>query len=61
MFKQFNNHIMKRLTILILLVIISNSVLFSQSAKPNKLGLFGDFVGVVTFSGMNHGFVYNIF
>lgn len=47
---------MKRLSISILLLIFFNSVLFSQSAKPSKVGLIGDFVGVVTFSGMNHGF-----
>ena len=47
---------MKRLIISVLLVIVFNSVLFSQSAKPSKVGLIGDFVGVVTFSGMNHGF-----
>ena len=47
---------MKRLSISILLVMFFNSALFSQSAKPSKVGLIADFVGVVTFSGMNHGF-----
>ena len=47
---------MKRLSKYILFLLFFNSALFSQSAKPNKVGLIGDFVGVVTFSGMNHGF-----
>jgi hypothetical protein len=51
--KQLN---MKRLLIIIFCIFLFNSASFSQSAKPNKVGLIGDFVGVVTFSGMNHGF-----
>ncbi len=39
----------------ILLIISFNSSIYSQPAKPNKVGQFGDFVGVVKFGGMLEG------
>lgn len=39
----------------ILLIISFNSSIYSQPAKPNKVGQFGDFVGVVNFGGMLEG------
>ena len=45
---------MKKL-VTILLIILFNSAIYSQPAKPNKVGQFGDFVGVVKFGGMLEG------
>ena len=45
---------MKKL-VTILLIISFNSSIYSQPAKPNKVGQFGDFVGVVKFGGMLEG------
>jgi len=45
---------MKKL-ITFLLIISFNSSIYSQPAKPNKVGQFGDFVGVVNFGGMLEG------
>ena len=45
---------MKKL-ITFLLIISFNSSIYSQPAKPNKVGQFGDFVGVVKFGGMLEG------
>ena len=50
-----NYHYMKKYFISILLIVIFNSTIYSQNAKPNKVGQFGDFVGIVTFGGMGHG------
>ena len=41
----------------ILLIISFNSSIYSQSVKPSKVGLIGDFVGVLQSGGMNHGFL----
>lgn len=45
---------MKKVLLLPLLLITCIS--FSQPAKPNKVGLIGDFVGVLKFGGMLEGF-----
>ena len=45
---------MKKL-ITFLLIISFGSSIYSQPAKPNKVGQFGDFIGVVKFGGMLEG------
>ena len=45
---------MKKL-ITFLLIISFDSSIYSQPAKPNKVGQFGDFIGVVKFGGMLEG------
>ena len=45
---------MKKL-VTILLIILFNSAIYSQPAKPNKVGQFGDFFGVFKFGGMLEG------
>ena len=44
---------MKKLSLLPLLIV--TCFCFAQDAKPNKVGQFGDFVGVVKFGGMLEG------
>jgi hypothetical protein len=46
---------MKKLLLLPLLIITCIS--FAQTAKPNKIGIIGDFVGVLQSGGMLEGFM----
>lgn len=46
---------MKKLLLLLPLLMIS-CFCFAQNAKPNKVGLVGDFVGFFTFGGIMHGY-----
>jgi hypothetical protein len=44
---------LKKLLLLPLLIV--TCFCFAQDAKPNKIGLIGDFVGILTFAGLLEG------